>query len=460
MAAAAVGNTGVPMVNKRGINHIFSTSHFSQNNLIPPIENACRRSYHNVLRPINSFEDPRGHIIFQIEPQGESYLMCNSVSLEIQCKIVKGNGEDCDNDDIVAPVNNLFGALFKDVTLRFNETTTIGQSSENVDIKSMIETALSFGGDARDSHLTERFIYLDTPGQLNNFNTNRAGAGGAAVPVNEGFLMRYNLTRQSKRFELFAPVNINFLRTDKYLCPGTKLDIVFTLNPWSKMLMSGVNNADYKLKFIDFKMHLDRIKNDYEFNKLKIGTIERYNFTDSTIQQFVTAEDVLKKEFVCQSGGIIPCQMYIVQVASESLAGNYARSAYNFQPFNIKKMYLRINGEKYPADEIEFDFSNPNQVICARGYNFTMRNCGILNQDKGCSVNKDTFKHHQFIMAFDITPDKCNSHHVHESDTGEIILGIEWREGLPEPTTILVLNNYNSYYVHKTGELPFIKGFY
>jgi len=433
----------------------FSTSHFDYK-AEEPRENSCQRNYSVPIRPLGSLDNESGQYTFIIEPQGTSYLQIDGVDVYLRLKIVRADGTNMAAADVVAPVNNLFGALWEKIDIMFNDTTSIGQSAEYTDLKNVLETILSYGGDARDVHLPSRLFFSDTENQINQHNINRGGDGDN--PVNEGFIMRHEKVSLSKSFEMYGPVCQSFFRTDKNLAPGNKLTITFFMNSMKKILCHSLGaNRDYKIKIEDFKLSTWRIRNEKEFSKLKPGYLEKYNFTEGQVQCFTVPRGYDQDHLLCQHGGVIPAQMVVVQVAADDWTGSYARDPYNFQHFNIKSTSLTINGEERPSQKLNFNF-NHNGPIFLEGYNYTLKNIGVYKTNIGCSINEDTFKSHQFIIVHDNTPDRCAGAHTHVSDSGNVILNIEWHAALAQTTLIFVYNSFEAFYNHRTADLPFFRG--
>jgi len=433
----------------------FSTSHFDYKTE-EPIENSCKRNYSVPIRPLGSLDNESGQFTFIIEPQGTSYLQIDGVDIYLRLKIVRPDGTNMVAADVVAPVNNLFGALWEKIDIMFNDTTSIGQSAEYTDLKSILETILSYGGDARDNQLPSRMFYPDTPGQINNHSIDR-GADNNNV-LNEGFVMRHEKVSQSRSFEMFGPVCQSFFRTDKNLAPGNKLTMTFYLNNLKKLFCHDLGeNRHFKIKFEEFTLKTWRIRNEKEFSKLKPGYLEKYNFTEGLVQCFTVPAGIDHEHLLCQHGGVIPPQMVVVQVAADAWAGDYTRNAYEFQNFNIKSTSLTINGEERPSQKIHFNF-NHNNPIMLEGYNYTLQNIGVYKTNVGCSLNEDAFKTHHFIMVHDNTPDRCAGAHTHASDTGNVVLNIEWHAALEETTLIFVYNSLEAFYNHRTADLPFYRG--
>jgi len=383
--------------------------------------------------------------------------MLNRTRVYLRVRVTRSNGDPLGAADHVFPVNDLFDCFFEKINLTFNETTTIGSSAEYCDLYSYLETMLSYGGDARSTQLTNRHFLLDSPGQINNLkvlpapNPLPAGDNGKR---NEGAIGRYNLMKLSRPIELTGPVNVAFFRTDKYLAPGNKITLTFYENDVKKLLNTAIDNADYKIKIDEFFIQYWRINNSKEFDSLKVGSIERCYFTNREIQMFTLPEGLMEKTLITQNGGPIPAQMYIIQMTAADWAGSWKECAYNFRHFNLQRHGLRINGQDQPNTALEFDWSANNHKS-AFAYEYTLDNLGILNKDRGCCLNYESWKTHLFILAHDNSVDRCNSSHLHRSESGQVGVHMKYSVGLEEPTVVFVINTIESFYEHVTSQMPY-----
>ena len=78
--------------------------------------------------------------------------------LYLQAKITKQDGTNLDANDPVGPVNLLLHSLFSQVDISLNgiQVTT---STNTYPYRAMLETLLSYGGDAKKSQLTSALYY-------------------------------------------------------------------------------------------------------------------------------------------------------------------------------------------------------------------------------------------------------------------------------------------------------------
>lgn len=147
-----------------------------------PVDVSQKGSADYWVRPDNGITEQRGPFIFNILPTTDRYLAMNRAALEIVCRIVKKDGTECSPwKDIVAPVNLLGAAMWKEVVVRVNDKTFEPSSCTDAGIKAFIETVLSYDSDARTTHLSSQFWHLDTPYRYDDHLVDRTAMKKAFV---------------------------------------------------------------------------------------------------------------------------------------------------------------------------------------------------------------------------------------------------------------------------------------
>ena len=71
------------------------------------------------VRPTNALDDG-GAIDFEISGSGTDYLDLANTFIKAKVRVISANGVAYDNDDMVAPVNNLLHSMFNKVDVTLN----------------------------------------------------------------------------------------------------------------------------------------------------------------------------------------------------------------------------------------------------------------------------------------------------------------------------------------------------
>lgn len=369
-----------------------------------------------------------GPFEFIIPAVNDAYLMMGNLALYIQGRVVKGDGSDIDNSitDLVAPINCLGTTMWEHIQVLLNDYTQNNSSASNTHYKGYIETILSYDATSRITHLTAQMFEEDTAGAFNSMA--KAGDG-----VNKGWNARHNIVKNSKKFDLMAPITADFLRSDKHLAPGNKLSIKLYKARDSFLLNTKVENANYKIKIDDLQLYYERIRLRENIPR---PVTERYLYNKTELKRFPIPANLTHYQFTLHQAGKMPKSIILAQVLTTAAEGDYKENPFYFKHFDINMLCLKVNGKRFPSEPLQPKFSTANP-LCAREYVGLFKNTGSYRIDRGNSITYEAFKDGSTIFPFDLNVDMCNGWHLHPGEEGTIDVEIAWGKQLGNPITIL-----------------------
>ena len=97
---------------------------------------------------------------FLIPAENDTYVDLN-IRLFVRGKLTSTDGKALEETEYTAVTKNLLNSLFSQCSLTLNGTT-ISQTTDPYQYRSYLETYLTYGSDAANSHLTNGFCYLNT----------------------------------------------------------------------------------------------------------------------------------------------------------------------------------------------------------------------------------------------------------------------------------------------------------
>ena len=118
---------------------------------------------------------------FLIPRDTETYIDLD-IKLFVRGKIIGADGKDLDDSDFTVGTNNFFHFLFSQCSISLNGVN-ITPASELFPYRSYLESLLTYGSDAANSHLTNAYWYLDEGDVL-------AGDPTSTSIKNKGFVKR------------------------------------------------------------------------------------------------------------------------------------------------------------------------------------------------------------------------------------------------------------------------------
>jgi len=411
------------------------------------VEESQKGRTNNYCVPISPLSSG-GPYEFEIPPQGSSFLNGHSICLYGRCKIVKADGTAFADTINIAPVNMFGLTAWEKVEVILNNESSNGSSADYSNYKNYLETMLSYEGDARETHLRTQLFYLDTPGRMDTMKGTGIAAGEA---INEGFRWRYNLCKASHEFDFFAPIATDILRSSKMIAPNIQVNIRLTPAPDKWMLNTRNTDSAYTVRFTELRLYYDRI---ILREQTPVADPEYYPFVKTIMSKYAIPPNMQTYHIRMQTGGVIPKQLVLFQVETRAAEGNYAKNPFNFKHFNLERLSLRVNGQEFPAQGYSPNF-NSDPPLIMRELAGLYQNTGMFKTDRGCCVSATGFANGQTMFAFDLTPDRCNSFHLHRSETGTIDIELAWAFALVDPITVFVHAVYDAVYGHKANDRPF-----
>jgi len=406
------------------------------------VEDSICARYQSYKLPLGGVtSNQAGPYEFLLEDQGRSYLMMGDLKLYVRCKIVKQDGTACGAEDVVAPINNLGVGMWSSVETTLNDTNISGPTSNYSNYKAHLETLLSYEGDARDTHLVGQLFKMDTPARYELFT--RDGE-------NQGFNGRFFFTQLSREFEMVSVIQSDFSRATKMLAPGNRLMFKFYRAPDSFCLCTMSDNV-YKLQIVDMRLYYTRITLK---ESIPEPLIEKYPLSKTIMKRkHFSRGSVQEVEFI-QHSGPIPKQIIIAFVKTSSFEGNFKRNPFFFPHFSLQKLALKVNDMTVGGGPLEPNFDSETPLI-SREYIHLFANSGTYRTDRGCCISWSAFANGSTIFPFDLTPDFCNGHHLHSSQTGSISIDLAWRNELEEPVTMLVYSQFDGVLYRQEDDMNF-----
>ena len=389
-----------------------------------PLESAQLNGTTGFVRPVGGIAAGSPYT-FELTPIADSFLMMNGIYIYGKCQVVGGNDAAIAAAAKVGLVNGFGLSIFDEISVFLNGFKISQDTDTNVHYKSMIETLLSYENEAMNTHLKTTLYDLDKPANLENFDPTAAG--------NDAFKGRAKFIKESRTFDFAVPLATDFTRADNHLAPGNTLLIKAKLNNNRFLIKSSEDNASYKLVIKDLKMYYHRVRLDPSITSKILGKTHRY-LTAKTQLLHRSLASGLSNYNTQLFQGLLPRTLVISMVRTDAFNGSYSKNPYNFQHFDINTINLRVNGIAVPADSYMPDFEND---IYMREYLELFRNTGTYRVDRGTAISYERFKKGCTFFAFDLTPDLCNSNHLHVSTPGVLSAEFNFKNALPTNITIL-----------------------
>ena len=338
-----------------------------------------------------------------------------------------------DNDVTDFSTVNLFPhSIFSQVDLEVDGVNLASQDNL-YPYKAYLETLLTYGHDAKFSHLTTSHFMKDT---ANHFESGLDG--------NIGYINRQKYVKGSKLFDFCINPHIDFFHTPRLLPSGVcmKLKLVRTNDAFSILSKT---TEDLYVKIHRLNLYVYRIQPSDSLRRLHDHLFTKknalYPITKSVCKKFTIPAGLSSANQPNIVHGILPRQIVIGFVRADALNGEYSLNPFKFDHFNCNFIALRVNGMQVPAKGYRPNFENK---LVRRELRALYDNIGINapGDDSGCNLDVEDFVGGYALFTWDMTPDRCNGFHFHENRNGTIDLEVLFNQPLKHAITVICYTAY------------------
>ena len=402
---------------------------------IPPtqtsIEHASIVEYH----PVSSLSDG-APIEFDISSSGEDYIDFTNSQLYVRAKITKADGSPIGAAEKVGTINNTLHSLFSQVDVTLNGTQ-ITDSTNTYSYRAYIEDLLSYGKEAKNSHLTCALFYKDEAGKMDSNDPTVADA-------NESLKTRASFTAGGREVDLVGRLHADIFFQTRYMINEVNTKIKLTRSKDSFCLMTS-EGEQYKIKIINAVMRIRKVKISASVYLAHAKVLE-----SSTAKYPI--KRVICKTFTVPSGhldfiqeklfsGQLPTRLIIGCVNNRAFNGDYRTNPFNFQHFSATELSLYLDGQQNAIKPLAMDYANNLYVNAYMGMYSGSRK---ENQDEGNGIGRNEFANGYTLYVFDLTPDlsECDSFNLTRS--GGVRLAMKFSTALANTITVIAFAEFEN----------------
>ena len=372
---------------------------------------------------------------FVIPSEGHDYTYLPLTRLEGELKVEKttAGGGAVGANDLVAPINLMALALFRQAECELNGVQIADLTSPTFHYKNYIETILTYGVDAKSTHLRACLYYADLNGHEETFTA-----------ANPSFIKRRDFLRQNDNstFEFSTPIHIDFFDSKRFLIPGVTIKIKLIKNEDKFLLMSATDT--WKLSIKNLRIVTKKLTIHPTIVEKHRELIQKhpaiYPIAQSKIKTYTINQGISSTNLPGIFRGKLPRSVIIGFVKSDAFNGSYSTNPFLFKDFGVSYLGLIVNGTPVPARVFQPDFANGK---CVREYRHLCDNIGIYHENESNMITFDSFKSNLAFFCYDLSPDQCNSYHHHIDQTGFVNLDLQFKEALAQNITVIVFATFN-----------------
>jgi len=404
---------------------------------LPPTQTSIQQANWVECQPLTSIFS-NAPIEFDVTETGEDYLDISNVMLYVRAKVTTTAGADIDADSTAAPVNLLLHSVFTQVDVSLNGTL-ISSSTNTYPYRSMLETLLCYGKDAKKSQLTLELFYKDDAGRMDETVIEKAGGHRP----NSGLQKRREFVARSREVYIIVRIHGDVFIQERYMLNevGMRIKLVRSKDTFSLMGAVGskinVTHASLfvrkvKLSPTVFLAHAKALNN----------STAKYPIKRVVCKAFAIPQNYLYANYEKVFSGQLPTRIVVGLVDSRAFTGDRNVNPFNFQYFNLSEISLYLDGQQQHA--LKPIQPNIGNGLYVRAYKTLFAGTCKLNYDESNHISRKDFAEGYVLYAYDLTADLAEADHFNLVKHGSVRLPLKFSAALEQTVSVIAYAEFDN----------------
>jgi len=405
--------------------------------IVPPTQTSIEAGSFVEYNPVATISQGTP-IEFSITGAGQDYLDLSSTQLYVRAQIIGVNNDPIAAGLHVGPVNLFLHSLFSEVDITLNDTL-VTASNNTYAYRSYLETILSYGGGAKTSQLTSALYYKDIAGHFEDANPHDNEA------ENDGFKKRSAYVDEGRVVDMLGGIHSDLFFQDRFLPNDINIRVRLVRNKDSFCLMSSVAGATYKVRILECKLYVRKVKLSPSVFLAHAKALERGNvkfpIRRAICKTFTIPRGNLDASQESLFSGQLPTRIVIGCVDNDAFNGSYTKNPFNFKHMNLSQLKVYLDGQQQSVKPLEINFAN-NQYINA--YASLFMGTGKWMRDEGNQISREDFVGGYALYAFDLTPDLCEGDHFNLLKQGNVRVDMKFAQALENTINVIAFAEFEN----------------
>ena len=433
---------------------------------IQPTQTAVEKSSDIPYHPQTQLRDGTS-VEFYIPALTDEYIDLQNTKMETKFKITRVNGGNLQDDDVTAPINDIFNSMWSNVELYMNDRL-VSHSNNMHGYGSIISHLIHDSDESLQSERSMQLIYKDTPNQMDvvearlpnphhlipNYDVRVTVADDHTVTYptipddevvgNQGLHQRYLMTQRSRHVQVLGHLRIDLFEQERYLTSGVSMKLRFHRQKNPFMLMAAAVST-YKVEILESTLHVRQIKTS---PGVQLGHADalakmpaKYPITRKECKSYAVATGLRNFHTDSIFQGQLPKRVVVGMVDGDAFSGVYNKNPYNFKHFNVNYMQMYTNGEPVHMRPLKPDIASQSYIDC---YETLYRGLNKLDGERSSIIKRVDWDKGYSLFAFDLTPDMDADDHYGLIKHGNLRLEIEFAQALPATITVIVYAEFDN----------------
>ena len=416
-----------------GTEQVDVVAHSTQIYTGPPREGAIADGDDVYIYPTHAVNpNGRGPVEFIIPPEVNSYTSLTDTRVEGTMQVLKEDGSDLAETDIVSVVNMPATAVFSQVNVHVNGVqVTDNSANRTYPYNAYFINQLSYNKEAKEGHLNLIGYQDDTSLKSNNTDPEE----------HANLALRLAWFKKSKKWHFSSPIYDDLFQSERLFDCNSEVKITFIRNDDPFVLLAKDETKKYKIVISDMKLSVRKIRltesAHLNMEKTLMKTDALYPIQHTVIKSFSVPAST--SATISLFRGKLPSVVVVGLVKTDAYTGSYTENPFHFHHHHVSFMTLKINGKSYPSTPFEPDFSNGKYAREVRAF---YDNTGIGHRNFS-NITPLRWANGNTIWVFDTTPDKCFNAHIHPPKHGVMDLQTNFKAEPASALTAVVYALFN-----------------
>lgn len=403
---------------------------------VPPTQTSIESGAYVEYNPISSISDGTP-IEFVISGSGQDYIDLANTQIAVKVDITRANNQAIDDTAQVSPINLLLQTLFCEVDIKLNDVL-ITSTNNTYAYRAYLETLLSYGSEAKATHLTSALYYKDTAGKMDDSNP-------IVDNANTGLVKRNSFFRTGATVEMIGRIHADLFYQQKYLPNDISLRIRLVRNKNEFCLMSSTPDQNYKIRIRECKLYARKIKLSPSVFVAHAKALETSNAKYPLRRVICKTFTVPRGNLDCSQenlfSGQLPTRIVLGCVDNDAFNGTYEKNPFNFKHFSLTQLRLYLDGQQQHVRPLHLNYTT-NQYLA--GYMSLFSGTGKLFMDEGNQIQREDFSRGYALYAFDLTPDLAEDDHFNLIKEGNVRVDLKFAVPLPNTINVIVYAEFEN----------------
>ena len=412
---------------------------------VPPTQTSIESCTMVEFHPVSSIVHGLP-IEFNVGGSGQDYIDLANTLLYIRAKITRANGEDIDNNDVVAPINLTLHSMFSEMELKLNDTLVSSLDSTYA-YRAYLETLLSYSTEAKKSQLTASMYYKDTAGSLDILALDGAGA------TNLGLIKRHSYFAESNEVDMVGRLHVDLAFQERLIPSDVGLKLKLQRSKDSFALMAPGNNPTFKLQIAECKLLVRKVRvtPSVYIGHAKQLEVEnaKYPITRVVCKTFTVSAGNLNIVQESLFSGQLPIRLFIAAVDNDAFNGAYGKNPFNFKHLDLTHLKVFLDGTQQHIKPLDVDYTADSPQF-VQAYLTLFEGTGKFGKDEGIDLARDEYNRGFTLYGFDLTPDQSERDHLNLQREGSVRIEARFKTALPNTINVVVYAEFENFvYIDK-----------